>query len=109
MRKPGRFRFVSWSPTSAGLLKPDMFATAEFTPRRRRPSSRTRIGRSGSERETVVFVRTQPACSRRREVTSRVLASIARFRSLAGLEAGTPVVVNGAYAAQEPVLKSADE
>jgi RND family efflux transporter MFP subunit len=92
-----------------GLLKPEMFATAELTPQTQQTS--VHVPESAVQDlngKPVVFVRTGSGTFEPREV--QVGARIDRqIRILSGLEAGTPVVVNGALLLKAHVLKSASE
>jgi cobalt-zinc-cadmium efflux system membrane fusion protein len=92
-----------------GLLKPDMFATAEFSPQ----AAKTLIHVPESaiqefQGKTVVFVRTGSGTFEPKEVQTG--ARIDRqIQILSGLEPGTPVVVNGALLLKSHLLKSAGE
>ena len=90
-----------------GLLKPEMFATAEFTPQTEQtfihvPESAVQEFNGKS----VVFVRTAPGKFTPREVTAGAQGRSPDSDS-SGLEAGTPVVVNGAMLLKSQLLKSA--
>jgi cobalt-zinc-cadmium efflux system membrane fusion protein len=89
-----------------GLLKPDMFATAEFTPQTEQTS--VHVPESAVQEfkgKQVVFVQTAAGNFRVREVQigERVDRQV---RIVSGLEAGTPVVVNGAMLLKGQLLKS---
>jgi cobalt-zinc-cadmium efflux system membrane fusion protein len=89
-----------------GLLKPDMFATADF-----RPPAHARtihVPESAVQElngKQVVFVQSEDKDFVPREVKAgpRVAGQIT---ILSGLEAGTPVVVNGALLLKSQLLKS---
>jgi cobalt-zinc-cadmium efflux system membrane fusion protein len=92
-----------------GLLKPDMFATAEFSPQTEQTF--VHVPESAVQEfkwKSVVFVQTAPGTFIPREVT--VGARVDRqIQILSGLEAGTPVVVNGALLLKGQLLKSATD
>lgn len=89
-----------------GLLKPDMFATAEFTPALR--ASSIHVPESAVQElngRTVVFIKSenQSFLAKEVKVGPRVAGQI---EILSGLEQGTPVVVNGALMLKSQWLKS---
>jgi cobalt-zinc-cadmium efflux system membrane fusion protein len=89
-----------------GLLKPDMFATADFTPALQ--SRSIHVLESAVQElngKSVVFIRSEKNAFRAKEVKvgSRVAGQI---EILSGLEPGTPVVINGALLLKSQLLKS---
>jgi RND family efflux transporter MFP subunit len=89
-----------------GLLKPDMFATADFTPQDLRrvvhvPESAIQEFKGKS----IVFVRTPGGTFAAKHV--RAGARVDRqVEILSGIEPGTPVVTNGALLLKAQLLKS---
>jgi cobalt-zinc-cadmium efflux system membrane fusion protein len=90
------------------LLKPEMFATADFAGQGER--SIIHVPESAVQEidgKTVVFVGTQTGSFTRREV--KVGARVDRqVEILSGLEPGTPVVVNGAVLLKSQLLKGSE-
>lgn len=89
-----------------GLLKPDMFATADFTPQSRNAS--IHVPESAVQDlngKTVVFVRAEKESFVVREVKAGARVA-GQIEILSGLEPGTPVVVNGALLLKSQLLKS---
>jgi membrane fusion protein, heavy metal efflux system len=94
---------------SHGLLKPEMFATAEFTPQTEQTF--IHVPESAVQEingKSVVFIQTAPGKFTPREVTAGARVD-RQIQILSGLEAGTPVVVNGAMLLKSQLLKSAGE
>jgi cobalt-zinc-cadmium efflux system membrane fusion protein len=89
-----------------GLLKPDMFASADFTPQ----SQRTLIHVPESaiqelKGKSVVFVQTGSGSFAPREVKAGARVD-RQIEILSGIETGTPVVINGALLLKSQLLKS---
>jgi membrane fusion protein, heavy metal efflux system len=92
-----------------GLLKPDMFATAEFSPQTEQAS--VHVPESAVQElkgKSVVFVQTASGVFVSKEVQVGVRVD-RQIQIISGLEAGTPVVVNGALLLKSHVLKSGGE
>ena len=92
-----------------GLLKPDMFATAEFSPQTEQAS--VHVPESAVQElkgKSVVFVQTASGVFEPKEVQVGVRVD-RQIQIISGLEAGTPVVVNGALLLKSHVLKSGGE
>ncbi|HTF61208.1 MAG TPA: efflux RND transporter periplasmic adaptor subunit [Edaphobacter sp.] len=87
------------------LLKPDMFATVEFAPERTQslihiPESSVQEWRG----KAIVFVQTPEGSFLPREVKTGARVD-RQFEVMAGLEEGTPVVVNGALLLKSQLSK----
>jgi cobalt-zinc-cadmium efflux system membrane fusion protein len=89
-----------------GLLKPDMFATADFTPQD--PRRVVHVPESAIQEfkgKSIVFVRTPGGTFTAKHV--RAGARVDRqVEILSGIEPGTPVVTNGALLLKAQLLKS---
>ena len=90
-----------------GLLKPEMFASAEFSPQAQQtfvhvPESSVQDFKGKS----VVFVQTAPGMFSPKEVQAGIRVD-RQIQILSGLDPGTPVVVNGALLLKSHLLKSA--
>ena len=89
-----------------GLLKPDMFGTAEFTPQSQRAMihvPESAIQEVGGK--SVVFVQTPSGAFATKEIKAGARVD-RQVEILAGLEPGTPVVVNGALLLKSQLLKN---
>jgi cobalt-zinc-cadmium efflux system membrane fusion protein len=89
-----------------GLLKPDMFATADFTPQLQRTV--VHVPESAIQElkgKSVVFIQTGTRSFAPREVKAGARVD-RQIEILSGIESGTPVVVNGALLLKSQLLKS---
>jgi membrane fusion protein, heavy metal efflux system len=92
-----------------GLLKPEMFATAEFSPQTEQIS--VHVPESAVQDlkgKPVVFVQTASGVFVPRDVQVGVRVD-RQIQIVSGLKAGTPVVVNGALLLKSHILRSAGE
>jgi cobalt-zinc-cadmium efflux system membrane fusion protein len=89
-----------------GLLKPDMFATADFTPQSQRTV--VHVPESAIQElkgKSVVFVRTGAGSFAPKEVKAGARVD-RQIEILSGIEPGMPVVINGALLLKSQLLKS---
>jgi multidrug efflux pump subunit AcrA (membrane-fusion protein) len=92
-----------------GLLKPDMFATAEFNPPPGRPAIHVPESAVHELRgKTVVFVQSASGTFSATEIQIGERAD-GQIRVVSGLKAGTPVVTEGGLLLKSQMLKTAGE
>lgn len=92
-------------PNGHGLLKPDMFATAEFQTADTRPTLQVPDGAvQHLNGKQIVFVRTADGAYSPREITTGSKTG-GFVEIVTGLRAGEPVVVEGAYLLKSHLMK----
>lgn len=96
-------------PNAGGLLKPDMFATAEFeTSETRRVVQVPESAVQSVNGKQMVFVSTGVSSFSARNVTIGA-RNAGRVQVLSGLQAGDSVVVNGAYLLKTQMMKESGD
>jgi len=96
-------------PNPQGLLKPDMFATAEFeTVEMQRVVQVPEAAVQDVNGKPMVFLNRGPGSFHPREVTVGAKSG-GRVQVLSGLKAGDSVVVNGAYLLKTQMMKDSGD